>query len=121
MIEFVDFHVVVRKIAEDDPGKYVVVVADAPFARWDVPFHWLGLGRDLKQVLIDAGCEVEQAPQSLYREAGHPALNVRQYAYSISQDRSGMLGDTLFDLLFPHGQVSNFPHGSPRDLLIGSW
>jgi formylglycine-generating enzyme required for sulfatase activity len=87
---FINFHVIIRPVVGGGADNYVVSVADAPVSRYDLPFEALGCGANWRQALT-----FDDAMIGTNRSALFPQTD------SISPASLPLVGEKLFDLLFP--------------------
>lgn len=99
--EFMDFHMIVNKVSEQQSEEFVTVVADAPVSRFGMPFGQLGGSKPWRDLLLS-----DKVPANLVQDAGGYRLEQVSAQRSLSEQQIKQLGKILFELLFPPGSVA---------------
>jgi formylglycine-generating enzyme required for sulfatase activity len=104
--KFLDFHIIVNRIAEDKSDRFITMVADAPVSRYGCGFGQLGGSKPLRDLLCDLletfneRVSLEQDKEKRYR------LEQRGTGAPLTDQDFRQIGADLFQLLFPPGSES---------------
>jgi formylglycine-generating enzyme required for sulfatase activity len=100
--KFLDFHIIVNRIAEDKSDRFITIVADAPVSRYGCGFGQLGGSKPLPDhwETINKRVSLEQNAEGDYH------LTRRGKGAPLTHQDFRQIGADLFQLLFPPGSES---------------